>query len=177
MHRPTWECNRLTLSVASSSSCSASLRARSFCSSSALSSSTSAASRVFRRSIIAACSFSSSFWWAVSSSSNWMSWGHRLMIKEHADNGVCLMCESDRKVNQWAARWTDLDLNLQVSQEFLGLWGLPVGVAQLHLHLIQVTLHLLLQAQCLVARLGLSIQGGLHGVQRSLVATARRRTT
>lgn len=65
---------------------------------------------------------------------------------------------------------THLDLNLQVSQELLGLCSLPVRVVQLHLHLIQVALHLLPQAHRLVARLSLCIQGGLHGFKGSLMA-------
>lgn len=69
---------------------------------------------------------------------------------------------------------THLDLNLQVSQLFLGLRGLPVSMVQLHLHLIQVALHLLPQAHRIVARLGLSIQGGLQGLQCSLVVTTGR---
>lgn len=68
-----------------------------------------------------------------------------------------------------------LDLNLQISQKFLGLCSLPVSMVQLHLHLIQVALHLLPQAHRLVARLSLCIQGGLHGFKGSLMVTTATR--
>ena len=70
----TCVCSRLTLSVASCSSSSAILRARSVCSSRPRSSSTSAARRVLRRSVSPHCSFSSPLWCRQSDSSSCRSW-------------------------------------------------------------------------------------------------------
>uniref|UniRef100_A0A803XMG8 Uncharacterized protein n=1 Tax=Meleagris gallopavo TaxID=9103 RepID=A0A803XMG8_MELGA len=98
----TWEWRSWTRSLASISSCSANLRARSLCSTIALSSSSSDWRRLFLRSTMAMFSFRSSL-----------------------ARTIALQC---------------LDL-------LLGLSCCTVGMAQLDLHLIEVTLHLLLQPQ------------------------------
>lgn len=68
-----------------------------------------------------------------------------------------------------AAPPPNLDLGLQLAAQFLELGGLAVGVAQLDLHLVQVSLHLLPQPDSLVLGPGLSVQRGLHGVHGPLV--------
>lgn len=73
----TWVCSRLTLSVVSRSSCSATRRPRSVCSTTERSSSTSAASRLLLRSVSATCSSSSWLLWTDESSSMCSSWGVR----------------------------------------------------------------------------------------------------
>ncbi len=73
----TWECSSWTLSLTSISSCSASLRLLSDCSSAAVISSFSAIIRLLRRSVIASCSFMSSWLWSASSRWTWVSWDRR----------------------------------------------------------------------------------------------------
>ena len=63
---------------------------------------------------------------------------------------------------------TDLELTLDGPQTFLGLSSLAVGVAQLNLHLIKVSLHLLLDSQGIIPAPDLRVQGALHGVSHPL---------
>ena len=51
---------------------------------------------------------------------------------------------------------------------FLSLSCLPVGLAELDLHLIEVSLHLLLEAHGLIPAATLCVQGGLQGVNGPL---------
>ena len=57
-----------------------------------------------------------------------------------------------------------LELDLHCAQVFLGLHQLAVGVAQLNCYLIEISLHLLLEPQGVVAAPDLSIQHALHGL-------------
>ena len=61
-----------------------------------------------------------------------------------------------------------LEHSLDVPQLFLGLSGLPVGVAELDLHLVEVSLHLLLDPQGVVPAPDLRVQGALHGLNHPL---------
>ena len=61
-----------------------------------------------------------------------------------------------------------LELSLDVPQLLLGLGGLAVGVAQLYLHLVQISLHLLLDPQGIVPAPDLRVQSALHGVNHPL---------
>lgn len=63
----------------------------------------------------------------------------------------------------------NLDLGLELPDQLLELGGLAVGVAQLDLHLVQISLHLLPQPHRLVLGPRLCIQRGLHGVHGTLV--------
>lgn len=58
----------------------------------------------------------------------------------------------------------DLELALHGAQVSLGLRHLVAGMAQMHLHLVEVALHLLLQPQGLVPAPDLRIQQALHGL-------------
>lgn len=69
----TWECSSCTRSLASSSSCSDSLRVRSVCSRASFISSSSSSSRPLLRSVMASCSLRSSLLRRASSSCNWES--------------------------------------------------------------------------------------------------------
>ena len=75
----TWECSSCTRSLVSISSCSASFRDRSVCSTTARSSSSSACSRLLRRSTMAMFSFKSSLARTASSSWIWVSCASREM--------------------------------------------------------------------------------------------------
>ena len=57
---------------------------------------------------------------------------------------------------------------LDVPQLLLRLSSLAVGVAQLNLHLVQVSLHLLLDPQGIVSAPDLRVQSALHGVNHPL---------
>ena len=61
-----------------------------------------------------------------------------------------------------------LELSLDISQLFLGFSSLAVGVAQLDFHLVEVSLHLLLDPQGVVPAPDLRVQSALHGVNHSL---------
>ena len=61
-----------------------------------------------------------------------------------------------------------LELSLDSSQLFLGFGRLAVGVAQLDLHLVEVSLHLLLDPQGVVPAPDLRVQSALHGVHHPL---------
>lgn len=61
-------------------------------------------------------------------------------------------------------------LSLQLSADPLALGRLLVGVTQLHLHLVEVRLHLLPQPNRLAASPDLRVQADLHGLQGALVA-------
>lgn len=61
-----------------------------------------------------------------------------------------------------------LELSLKVPQLFLGFRSQAIGVAQLHLHLIEIPFHLLLDSQGIIPASHLSIQSALHGVCDSL---------
>ena len=63
----------------------------------------------------------------------------------------------------------DLEHSLCVSQVLLCFCSLAVGMAQLDLYFIQVSLHLLLQPQGLIPAPDLSIQSALHGLHNSEV--------
>lgn len=64
---------------------------------------------------------------------------------------------------------TNLQLRLQVPQLFGGLGRLPVGVTQLDLHLIQISLHLFLHPGGVVSAARLGVQRVLQSVHASLV--------
>ena len=51
----------------------------------------------------------------------------------------------------------------------LGLSCLPVGLAELDLYLIEVSLHLLLQPESLIPAASLRLQGALQGIHHSLL--------
>ena len=59
-------------------------------------------------------------------------------------------------------------MSLDIPQLFLRLSSLPVGMAQLNLHLIQVSLHLLLDSQGIIPAPDLRIKSALHGVNHPL---------
>lgn len=61
------------------------------------------------------------------------------------------------------------EVGLNAPQLLLGFRRLPVGVAQLHLHLIQVRLHLLPDSHGVILAACFSIQGGLDCFHRALV--------
>ena len=60
-----------------------------------------------------------------------------------------------------------LECSLCVSQVLLCLCSHAVGMVELDLHFIQVSLHLLLQPQSLIPAPDLSIQSALHGLHNS----------
>lgn len=53
----------------------------------------------------------------------------------------------------------------------LSICCLPVGLAQLDLHLIEISLHLLLHPESLISAASLSLQGALQSVHHSLMVT------
>ena len=53
----------------------------------------------------------------------------------------------------------------------LSLCCLPVGLAQLDLHLIEISLHLLLHSESLISAASLGLQGALQSVCHSLMIT------
>lgn len=61
-----------------------------------------------------------------------------------------------------------LELRLHISQLLLGLRSLTISMAQLNLHFIQVSFHLLLDSQGIVPAPDLRIQSALHGVSHPL---------
>lgn len=61
-----------------------------------------------------------------------------------------------------------LKLALDVPELFLGFSCLAVGVTQLDLHLIQISLHLLFDSQGIISAPDLSVQCALHGFDHSL---------
>lgn len=138
-HGCTWECSSCTRSLASSSSCSDSLRVRSVCSRAAFISSSSSSSRPLLRSVMASCSLRSSLLRRASSSCSWEScrgkqgWGRSPQV------------EGPTTAPAPQSPHGHLELALDCAQVLLGLRQLAVGVAQLDLHLIEVSLHLLLQ--------------------------------
>ena len=64
-----------------------------------------------------------------------------------------------------------LQMSVDSLELLLSLCCLPVGLAQLDLHLIEISLHLLLQPESLVSAASLSLQGALQSVQHSLMVT------
>lgn len=84
--------------------------------------------------------------------------------------GLCLLAELCRQpLLLVPPRLLLLELGLQQPRGGLRLCGLAGGVAQLQLQVIEITLHLLLEAQCLIAGPSLRIQGGLQGLHCPLV--------
>lgn len=62
----------------------------------------------------------------------------------------------------------DLELGLQVLQLFLTLSHLPVGMAQLQLHLIEVSFHLFLSSQGIIPTPDLRLQSAVQGINGPL---------
>ena len=60
---------------------------------------------------------------------------------------------------------------MEALELLLGLCCLPVGLAELDLHLIEVSLHLLLQPESLVPAASLRLQGTLQGIHHSLLVS------
>lgn len=60
-------------------------------------------------------------------------------------------------------------MGLHVSQLLEGFSSLPIGVAQLGLHLIEISLHLLPDSHGVILAAYLSLQARLHGLHNTLV--------
>lgn len=62
-----------------------------------------------------------------------------------------------------------LQMGMDSFELLLSLCRLPVGLAQLDLHLIQISFHLLFQPESLVSAANLSLQGSLQSFYHPLV--------
>ena len=58
-----------------------------------------------------------------------------------------------------------LELSLDIPELFLGLSSLTVCMAQLNLHLIEISLHFLLDSQSIIPAPDLRVQSGVNGAQ------------
>jgi len=165
IYRLTWVWRSCTRSLASRSSCSATFLERSVCSRAARSSSISACNRFALRSTMATCSFRSSCDLRASSKCIWVSWrAKERNYKIHSPPKLKILVKI---LLMFIIYSMDLEHSLCVSQVLLCFCSLAVGMAQLDLYFIQVSLHLLLQPQSFISAPDLRIQGALHGIYHS----------
>lgn len=66
---------------------------------------------------------------------------------------------------------TDLQLTLQVTELPVGLGGLAVSMSELDFHLVQISIHLLLQAHGFIPAPGLRVQSALEHVNGPLIVS------
>ena len=156
---PTCMLISLSLSVVSTSSCSICFRALSDASRPPLSSSISPCMRHSRLSWRLYFSLSSSCWRASSSICTCRSW---VRDGEGEDYRCGFYKPHGFFFKHFLKQSSYFDLLLQLLQGFDQLSVVPVGVVQLNLHLIQVSLHLLLHPHSLGTTFGLRLQAGLQ---------------
>lgn len=72
-------------------------------------------------------------------------------------------------IRSWYEDTSYFEMSMKTLELLLGFWCLPVSLAELNLHLIEVSLHLLLQSESFIPAASLWFQWALQGINHSLL--------